>query len=167
MFLISLLVNGDRPPFCFDFGYFPFFVGEISSFVYFCFCHVFFHFSFSDIPYSCFLSSFFNLPAPGLRGSSDTERNFSPCLLYIWKIWRSRDRQRWFCQAPPFPFPYMMGAGKGSIYVCLSVLYPFLQLERNEIFLQNYVCSLSRLWVGREILWICSHNVSLVKFSRR
>jgi len=25
-----------------------------------------------------------------------------------------------------------------------------------------YICSLSRLWVGRKISWSCGHNVSLV-----
>ena len=63
--------------FLFSFGYLSVFVEEIFSFVYF-------HFSYSDIPYlSCSLSSFFNLPAPGLRGSSNTGRNLTHVISYI------------------------------------------------------------------------------------
>ena len=135
---------------------------KIFSFVYFLFFHVFFDFSSSDIPYFCSLSSFFNLPAPGLHRSSYTERNSTHVVLNIWKIWKSWDKQRRICQVPSFPLPYPK-SGKVGIYVCLSALHFFLRLERNGIFLvAPPVCSLSRLWVGREISWSCGHNVSLV-----
>ena len=43
-----------------------------------------FHLSFSDILYfACSLSSFFNLPAPGLCGSSYTERNSTYVMSYM------------------------------------------------------------------------------------
>ena len=45
-----------------SFDYLFVFAGKSFSFVYFLLFHVFFHFSFPDIPYfSCSLSSFFNL----------------------------------------------------------------------------------------------------------
>ena len=86
---------------------------------------------------------FFNLPAPGLRAPSCTERISTHVVLYKWKIWRSWERRRWVCQFLPFPVLTRWRAGKVGIYVCPSALHFFVKLERNGIFLRYYICSLS------------------------
>jgi len=139
--------------FLFGFDYLSAFVGK-SFFLSTSFS---FSFMYSSISPSSILRFhlcplFFNLPAPGLHGPSYTERNSIHVVLYIWKIWRSWERQRWICQVPSFPLPYPMRGWKNGIYVCLSELLIFRETGAEWDYPAAIcVCSLSRLWVGRDI----------------
>jgi len=55
--------------------------------------------------------------------------------------WRGElgERWRWIRQVPSFPLPYLAGARKVGIYVCLSAPPFFVKLEQNVIFLRHYV----------------------------
>ena len=139
--ILWLMVVDCLSVFLFRFNCLSSFVGERFSFVYFLFFHVFFRFSPSNIPYSsCSMFCFFNLPTPGLCESSYTKRNSTHIVLYIWKIWRSWERQGWIFQVPSFALPYPIGGQKGwhlRQSVCTSF---FVRPERNGIFLWHYVC---------------------------
>ena len=128
MCLIYLMVDGDRLPFFLLFDYLSVVVGEKSLFCSLPFrscilpllLFLIFHLSLLPCP------PFFNLPAPGLRRSSYTERNSTHVVLYIRKIWRSWERLRLIRQVPSLPLPYPMGDRKSwhlRLSICAS-LFP-------------------------------------------
>ena len=71
---------------------------------------------------------------------------------------RSQETQRWICQVPSLPDREPQKLAFKSI--CLR--FPFWLNGGEMGFATLCVCSLSRLWVEREISWNWCHKVSLV-----
>ena len=130
VFLIHLMINGDRLPVSLvDFDYLCFRRGK--SF-YFFFFHVSVHFSFAGIShFSYSLHPFFH----HLRRASTEFPIHNRILLMLYyrygRYGGSWERRRWI-QVSSFPIPYPTS-------FCLRFPF-FVKLERNGIFLPHYAC---------------------------
>ena len=167
MFLIYLIFNGNRLPFCFLVWFWlspRFRRGKVSLLS---------TFSFINSSISPFLRyHIFLVVRPfsltclhQVSAGPPTRKGTLLMLYYVYEWYGGAGRAGGgFVKFFPLPFLTRWVAGKVGMYVSLSGLRFFVKLGAERDYpAALYVCSLSRSWVGRETFWSCGHKVSLVK----